>query len=219
MTIAFLKLNLFTLSALYSILPTLMGLAFFTKLKPYFKVLIANLFLGNILMLVSNTDILISKINSHYLFYLSILISGICFPFIFGLLLKKYQIFSFSVFIIVFLVYDFYNSGFKEMNVLPFIFIDIFNIMCCLLCFKSDTKFRLSLKLFLGVQLAYSFYDVLVNFASSYFYNYLNEYFFNLIWFTLNPIIGFFYYSVLTYIFFLSAKEITPKFENFPDFK
>lgn len=215
-----LKINLFTLTAFYSILPTIVGFTVYKKLKLYFKVLVFNLLLGNVLMLLSNIDTLTGLINTHYLFYLSILISGIYFPLIFVFLIKKHQkaLISFSIFILVFMIYDFFKTGLKEMNVLPYIFIDLFNMVMCIWAFKILKKMHFSVRLFLCVQLTYALYDVMVNFSSSYFYNYLNEYFFNLIWYTFNPIVGFIYYSFLAYIFYLASKEFMPRFEDYPDF-
>ncbi|MCP9766506.1 hypothetical protein EGI22_01210 [Lacihabitans sp. LS3-19] len=201
-------------------LPTLVGFVFFKKLKVYFKVLWLSLFLGNLLMLISNVDVLSKHFNTHYFYYYSILISGICFPLFFSILLRRLQnvILLFPIFIVIFLSYDYYKTGFKEMNILPYIFIDFFNIVACILAFRLISKLDLSLKYFLGIHLFYSFYDVVINFASSYFYKYLNERIFNLIWYKANPVVGLVYYTFLAYVFYVASKEQKPNFEKIKDF-
>ncbi len=212
---------IFNLYTYLSIIPTLVGIFFYKKLNSVFKILFYYQFLGNFLTCISILMANIKNTNTHFIFYLSIVLSAISYSLFFYALFKKqkwmFLLFPFSM--LIYLGFDAYLNGVKQLNIIPYIFIDLFNIGACFQYFYKSKKTEKSIHLIIRILLIYSLYDIVFNFSSSYFYNYLSESVFNLIWNLINPIIGIVYYLFLAYSFYFAAKKSAPNFNNIAEFE
>jgi hypothetical protein len=100
------------------------------------------------------------------------------------------------------------------MNTVPFIFLDVFIIICSFVYLNQSNSGGKTLTKTVILLLVYHVYDVVFNFLTSYFYQYLSDGVFNLMWYTVNPIVGIIYYIFLAYFIYLSVEKHVPDFDK-----
>jgi hypothetical protein len=214
--------NSYTFLSMFSVLPTIVGIFLFSKIFKPFLSLVINQVLNNVLMLISNFGFfnIYSAINSKYFYYSSFLITLICYTIFFVLLLPKFKklFIPVAILILSFVAIELVHTGMKEMNLLPFLFIDFLVIFCSVLCLNARLKVTKELSNFLIISIVYFIYDCVFNVVSTYYFRYLNEQVFNALWYGLSPIIGMFWYLFLAFTFYKSAKSKSPEFSKISDF-
>lgn len=212
---------LFNVYSLVSIIPTIVGIFYLKKIDKTIKPLILLNFIGNILMLISIVLSYSKSTNTHFILYLNISFSIILNALFFYRIIKKHKLlFSLIPSVSILLLFiDYYKNGLRQMNVLPFICIDIFIICSSIFFLSYNKKPAKYLRYIVLVLLVYSVYDVLFNFATSYFYNYLGDKAFNLVWNIINPIVGIIDYIFLSFAFYFAVQKARPNFDELSDFK
>jgi hypothetical protein len=212
---------LFNIYTFFSFIPALVGIFLFRKLLSPIRILVVLQIINNCITITSNLFAYYKFGNSHSVFYLFIFFNSIILAIFFkDIFLKKPALFfAFPVFISAYLIIDLILFGKKDMNILPYIFIDIFVIVCCIIYLNFNKKNQKPIRFIVNILLVYFVYDVLFNFATSYFYNYLGDKAFNLIWNIINPIVGIIYYVFLSFALYLALQKAKPSFDEMPDFK
>jgi hypothetical protein len=204
-------------------IPTIVGL-FCVKIrnKALFTLVVYQL-LSNVLMVMSQIKQLSKYVHTDYLYYLSCFLSCFAFSLFYFHLFNNYKnrrlFFLFPIMLLCYLLYDILSFGIRQVNMLPFIFIDFIVIVLSIIYLKKTTFLPKYLSILLITEIAYSVFDVFSNGASNYLYQYQNNRYFILFWFALSPTISIFYYAFLTYVFYISGKETRPSFENNPSFE
>jgi hypothetical protein len=207
---------LFNLYSGFSIIPTIVGIFNFKKLDLPIKMILYISLSANILMVISNILAFQKNANTHFLFYFYICFFAIFYSLFFKIILLEYKkiILVFPLFIGMFLLFDLMQTGKKEMNILPYIFIDVFILICSLKYLSQPNSYKLSFRKIVILLLIFGVYDIIFNFLTSYFYQYLSEGIYKLMWFWVNPIVGIVYYVFLAYFIYLSVEKYVPDFDK-----
>jgi hypothetical protein len=209
-------IDLFTVYSSFSVIPTIVGIFLWSRINFSIRFLVLFQLIANILTLITNVLAFQKNINTHFILYCHIANSAIFLSLFFYIVFAKRVklILIFPVFVALFLIIDYLMHGKKDMNILPFIFIDIFVIICSLLFLNHSNPLSKTLTKTVILLLVYHVYDVIFNFLTSYFYQYLSDGVFNLMWFWVNPIVGIVYYIFLTYFIYLSIEKHVPDFDK-----
>jgi hypothetical protein len=212
---------LFNAYSIFSLIPTLVGIFNFKKMNNAVKFLLFLSLIGNTLMLISILMAYSKNKNTHFIFYINITFSIFFYTLFFFKIIQKLKLFYCLVptVTILYLIIDYLLNGLKQMNVLPYIFIDIFVVGSSIYVLNFSKNLNKSIRFLLLILLIYLVYDMLFNFATSYFFNYLGDKAFNLIWNLINPIVGIIYYVFLSFGFYFAVQKTQPNFDEMPDFK